>query len=229
MSRWLAFRVRLDRVLAAIALVGAAPVLAICAVLVKRDGGPAFVRVPRVGRHGRTFGMWKVRTMTAATPDGVASGPSLALGERDARITPIGAKLRRWRLDELGNLLNVVSGDMALLGPRPEAPEYVDLDDPRWQQVLAAPPAIAGPTQVLVEAWEQELLSTGGVDAYRADVLPVKLAVDAWYVRAARPSDDLAVLRSVLGWVGRRRSRTLLARVRPQVPELEAVERKAVR
>jgi lipopolysaccharide/colanic/teichoic acid biosynthesis glycosyltransferase len=228
-SRWLALRVQLDRVVAAVALLAASPVLAICALLVRRDGGPAFVRVPRVGRHGRTFGMWKVRTMTAATPDGVASGPSLAMGERDPRITPIGATLRRWRLDELGNLLNVVSGEMALIGPRPEAPEYVDLDDPAWQQVLAAPPAIAGPTQVLVEAWEQELLATGGADAYRADVLPVKVAVDAWYVRTARPSDDLAVLRGLVGWLGGRRSGQLLARVAPSVAELAAVDTDAGR
>ncbi len=222
MSRWLRFRVRIDRVVAALLLLPAAPLLAVGALLVRRDGGPAFVRVPRIGAGGRPFDLVKLRTMEAG-PGGLAPGLTLAVGTGDARITPIGRHLRRWRVDELANLVNVVRGEMALLGPRPEAPAYVDSDDPRWTAVLAAPPAVAGPTQVLVEAWEARLLTTEGADAYRVLVLPVKLAIDAWYVREASPRIDLAVLRGLLGWASRTGASGLERRVAAAVPEIAAI------
>ena len=103
------------------------------------DGGPTIIAVPRVGRNGRTFGMWKLRSMRAETPDGMAKGVALTT-EHDDRITPIGRRMRAWHLDELPQLFNVVRGEMCLLGARPEAPEFVDATDPRWRHVLSAPP-----------------------------------------------------------------------------------------
>ena len=88
---------------------------------------------------------------------------------------------------------------MSLIGPRPETPEYVDADDPRWPAVLQAPPGIAGPTQLLVEEWEAEALTGPHAgDVYRDQVLPVKLAVDAWYVANASPRVDAAVVWSLV-------------------------------
>jgi lipopolysaccharide/colanic/teichoic acid biosynthesis glycosyltransferase len=225
MSAWLRLRVRLDRAVAAVLLVPAAPVLAAIALLVRRDGGPPFITVRRRGRGGADLGMWKVRTMRASGPGGLAGGAALTAGDDD-RITPVGRRIRRFRLDELPQLLNVVRGDMALLGPRPEAPEYVDLDDARWQAILEAPPGIAGVTQVLVNHWEAEILRRDTGDAPYVDVvLPVKVAVDAWYVRHASPWIDVLALAALAGSVAGRATPRLRRRVERDVPELAALPR----
>jgi lipopolysaccharide/colanic/teichoic acid biosynthesis glycosyltransferase len=83
--------------------------------------GPAFFRQTRVGRNGRTFQIYKFRTMAHDRP---APGPSLTLGE-DSRVTPLGGLLRKWKIDELPQLINVLCGEMSLVGPRPELPEFV--------------------------------------------------------------------------------------------------------
>ncbi len=219
MSPWLRRRLILDRLVAAVLLVPVAPVVAILALLVRRgDGGPALVRVPRVGRSGNLLGMWKLRSMRASAPGGLAGGADLTARDDD-RVTPIGARLRRWRLDELPQLVNVVRGEMALIGPRPEAPGYVDLADDRWRTILSTPPGIAGATQILVNRWEAEVLrSTTGDAAYRHEILPVKVALDEWYVRCATPALDLLILRSL--------ARTLAGR---GAPRLRARAGRAVR
>ena len=188
-------RRQLDRLIAALLLLFAAPVIAVLAVLVRRqDGGAAFVRLTRVGRNGRRFTMLKLRSMRVGGAEGRAGGsPITAAG--DGRITPLGGVLRRYRLDELPQLLNVLRGDMALIGPRPETPEFVDVTDPIWTEVLHATPGIAGPTQLLVHQWEErELVGDDGGGAYTTLVLPAKLQCDRWYVRSASPSTDALVL-----------------------------------
>ncbi len=198
-SPWLRARLVLDRVVAAALALLTAPVVALLGWLVHRhDDGPPLVRVPRVGRGGREFGMWKIRSMRAETSDGRATGIALT-SSGDDRITPIGRRMRQLHLDELPQLLNVARGEMCLLGPRPEAPAFVDHDDPAWQEVLQVPPGIAGPTQLVVGEWEvtQIDLDTTGT-AYQDVVVPVKLAIDAWYVRTATPLTDLRVLGALL-------------------------------
>jgi lipopolysaccharide/colanic/teichoic acid biosynthesis glycosyltransferase len=203
MSRWLRARIVIDRAVAAVLLVVLSPLLAIVAVLVKlEDRGPAFIRVPRVGRGGEALGMWKVRSMRVRAPGGLAGGAALTTRD-DPRITRTGRWLRRLRLDEVPQLLNVMSGDMALLGPRPEATDYVDLDDAGWREILIAPPGIAGPTQALVNRWETKVLTEDGADGtYRTTVLPLKVELDRWYVRSATPLIDVLSLAASLG-VGR--------------------------
>ena len=199
MSPWLRRRVVADRVVAAVLWLMLLPVSAALSLLVRReDGGPGTIRLTRVGRDGHHFALHKLRSMRVAGPDGrAADGPLTLAGDR--RLTRVGAVLRRRHLDELPQLLNVVRGEMSLIGPRPETPEYVDADDPRWAAVLQAPPGIAGPTQVLVEEWEAEALSgPDAADVYRDQVLPVKLAVDAWYVAHASPRVDAAVAWSLV-------------------------------
>jgi lipopolysaccharide/colanic/teichoic acid biosynthesis glycosyltransferase len=174
----------------------AAPLLAALAVLVLVvDRHVPLVGLPRVGRHGHPFTLWKFRTMRPGTGE-----PAGFTVRDDERVTTLGARLRRLRLDELPQLWNVVIGDMALLGPRPESPEYVEADSAAWAAVLATPPGIAGPTQVVVHAWEAHVTS---VRTYRDDVLPRKLEVDAWYVASASPAIDFDVARSVLRTVVR--------------------------
>jgi len=214
-SPWLARRNLFDRLVCALVAVPLAPVAAVLAALIARDSpGAPVIRLPRVGRGGRPFGLWKLRSMRVAEP-GVATA-AITVADDD-RITPIGRKVRRWRLDELPQLANVVAGKMALIGPRPESPSFVDVDDPRWRSVLAARPAIAGPTQLMVHEWEATNLD---VDTYRQDILPVKLAIDAWYVANASPALDLLVVtglaRSLLLGHG---DTALHRRVRAAVPE----------
>lgn len=198
-STWLRARCAVDRVVAVLLLVGAAPVIAALGFLVRRhDGGPALITVPRMGRGGQPFGMWKLRSMRVEGDDGRAGGAALTASSDD-RITPIGRRLRGLHLDELPQLWNVAKGEMCLLGPRPEAPAFVEPGSPEWQQVLAVPPGIAGPTQLLVGDWE---LTQIDVDpdgsTYGSVVLPVKLAVDAWYVRRSSPAVDLRVVLALL-------------------------------
>jgi lipopolysaccharide/colanic/teichoic acid biosynthesis glycosyltransferase len=167
------------------------PLVAALAVLVLvADRHAPLVGLPRVGRDGRPFTLWKLRTMRRQ-----GGTPATFTVRDDERITPLGRRLRRYRLDELPQLWNVVSGEMSLIGPRPESPEFVDDDAEAWRTVLVVPPGIAGATQVVVHAWEAQVTSAA---TYRDEVLPRKLEVDAWYVSNASPAVDLDVARSIL-------------------------------
>ncbi len=197
----------------------AAPVVALLVVAVRRhDPGPGLIRLERIGRDGRPFGQWKLRSMRVDDGSG-AGAPITRAG--DPRVTVLGRRLRHLRLDEVPQLLNVVAGQMALLGPRPEAPAYVDLADRRWQEVLRARPGIAGPTQVLVADWEAAVVAAADdPDAYRSVVLPLKLAIDLWYVRNASPWIDVLVLAALLRrFVASPHGTALHARVVAEVPE----------
>ena len=115
------------------------PLLILIAVLVKaQDGGPVFLRQTRVGYRGRPFRIWKFRTMT---PDADPSNGALTVGD-DPRVTRVGAWLRRFKLDELPQLFNVLRGEMSLVGPRPELPVYVAMYTAEQRQVLDLMPGI---------------------------------------------------------------------------------------
>jgi lipopolysaccharide/colanic/teichoic acid biosynthesis glycosyltransferase len=219
-SRWLPTRWPLDRLVAMSLQLALSPLLAVVAALVRRhDGGPALVRVPRVGRNTRPFGMWKVRTMTATTVDGLAEGPAITSGDDD-RITDIGRRLREFRLDELPQLLNVAAGEMAMIGPRPESPNFVEAGDALWRRVLMAKPGIAGPTQLIVHDWETSVLMGSSAErTYRELILPVKLAIDSWYVEHASPWIDCLVVASLAQrFLTGRPPRLLSRRVQRDVP-----------
>jgi lipopolysaccharide/colanic/teichoic acid biosynthesis glycosyltransferase len=200
MTRWLAFRVRyVDRLLAAALLVALSPLLALVAGAVRLvDGPPVLVRLPRVGRNGLAIALVKFRTMRQ--PAGALRADGAPITARDdPRVTSLGRTLRKYRLDELPQLWHVVRGEMALLGPRPETPEYVDLTDERWRLALTMGPGIAGPTQVLASRWEADLPGgEAGERRYRDVVLPAKLAIDTWYLASASPMIDLATIGAVV-------------------------------
>ncbi|MEO6630030.1 MAG: sugar transferase [Aquihabitans sp.] len=226
MTRWLRVRMVLDRVVAAALLVIFSPVIVVLAIAVRlSDRGPSFLAVPRVGRGGEVFKMWKLRSMRAELPDGRATGLALTATD-DKRITPVGRRLRAYHLDELPQLWNVVKGEMCLLGARPEAPEFVDTSDIGWQALLVAPPGIAGPTQLIVSDWERHLISACAAgDIYTADVVPVKLAIDRWYLGSASPRLDALVAVTLLRrFMPGTDSSTLRAKVRREVPESHAVD-----
>jgi lipopolysaccharide/colanic/teichoic acid biosynthesis glycosyltransferase len=180
-----------DLIAAGGALILLAPLLVIIAVLVKLDTpGPAFYLARRVGRGGRLFRMYKFRTMVV---DADRVGPGLTY-HHDPRVTRVGRFLRRARLDELPQLVNVIRGEMSLVGPRPETPEYVDLSNPIWQRVLSIPPGIAGLTQITY-ASEASLLREATVSHdYLTHILPGKLALDLHYVETRSLQLDLQLL-----------------------------------
>ena len=155
----------LDRALAALALVVTAPLLALAAAIIRLEGGgPAFFRQRRVGRDGQPFELFKLRTMVSGAE---WIGPGLAVDEGDPRITRVGTLLRRLSLDELPNLINVVRGEMALVGPRPTIQVQVDRYTERQRRRLEVRPGITGWAQIHGRAalpWHQ------------------RIELDVWYV-----------------------------------------------
>jgi lipopolysaccharide/colanic/teichoic acid biosynthesis glycosyltransferase len=132
-----------------------------------------------VGRDGAELPMWKLRSMRRGR---MSAGSAPGMPSDTDRST-----VACFHLDELPQLVNVVRGEMALLGPRPEAPEYVETDDPGWRDVLSAPPGIAGPTQLVVGDWERDIITAApDGSAYIDQVVPVKVAIDRWYVKTLR-------------------------------------------
>jgi FlaA1/EpsC-like NDP-sugar epimerase/lipopolysaccharide/colanic/teichoic acid biosynthesis glycosyltransferase len=221
MRPWQAAVKRLiDLVLGILAAALLLPIALAAALAVVMDSaGPAIYGAARVGRRGREFTMYKFRTMARGAD---AVGPGVT-GAHDFRITRVGAFLRRTKLDELPQLLNVIAGHMSLVGPRPESPRYVTqwTDDER--AVLAVRPGITGPTQIAYID-EEELLATADPDeVYGGELIHVKLTIDLEYVRHYTLRRDLAILwrtvASVLSASGRRSNRprrryTLAERVR---------------
>ena len=143
-----------DRVVALIGLLFLWPVLLIVAILVKvkMPGGPAFFVQKRVGRNGRLFNCHKFRTMT------VKHNGSTVSVAGDSRITPLGAKLRHWKLDELPGLWDVLIGNMSFVGPRPDVPGYADKLVGDDRDVLKLRPGITGPA-TLKYRLEDEMIS----------------------------------------------------------------------
>lgn len=144
-----------DRLVALIGLLFLWPVLVIVAILVKvkMPGGPVFFVQKRVGRHGKLFTMYKFRSMTV---NKLAWSSVSVAGE--SRITPFGAKLRRWKLDELPELWNVFIGDMSFVGPRPDVPGYADQLKGDDRRILELRPGITGPASLKYRD-EEELLA----------------------------------------------------------------------
>ena len=143
-----------DRVVALIGLLFLWPVLVIVAIMVKvkMPGGPAFFVQKRVGKDGRLFNCHKFRTMT------VKHNGSTVSVAGDSRITPLGAKLRHWKLDELPGLWDVLIGDMSFVGPRPDVPGYADKLVGDDRDVLKLRPGITGPA-TLKYRLEDEMLA----------------------------------------------------------------------
>jgi lipopolysaccharide/colanic/teichoic acid biosynthesis glycosyltransferase len=167
------------------------PLLAALAVWVKLDSpGPVLYRGRRVGRNGEPFLMYKFRTMVLGAE---SSGPAVTYRD-DPRITKAGRFLRGTKLDELPQLLNVVKGEMSLVGPRPEDPKYVALYTKEQRQVLSVKPGITGPTQLEYRD-EASMLQGASVDEeYVSRIMPEKLRLDLEYVRQRSLRGDVRVL-----------------------------------
>jgi lipopolysaccharide/colanic/teichoic acid biosynthesis glycosyltransferase len=171
-------------------LLAASPLLALVALAVRlQDGGPVLFRQERIGRHGRPFSLYKFRSMSTG-----GKGTAITAGG-DRRITRVGRLLRRYKLDELPQLWNVVRGDMSLIGPRPEVPCFVDSADPVWQAVHSVRPGITDLATLVYR--DEERILAGFPDperGYRETVLPAKLALNLQYLERRSPARDLKLL-----------------------------------
>jgi lipopolysaccharide/colanic/teichoic acid biosynthesis glycosyltransferase len=180
-------------------LIVTSPLIAAAAIAVRLDSaGPAFYSGRRAGREGKPFRIHKLRTMQAGAP-----GPSITAGD-DPRITRTGRFLRRTKIDELPQLLNVVKGEMSLVGPRPEDPDYVALYTPEQRRLLAVRPGITGPA-ALAFADEEAILSGGdGERRYIEQLMLRKLALELAYMEKATFASDLTILLRTAGVLSRR-------------------------
>lgn len=182
-----------DITVATFALVVLAPIMLLLMLAIRLDSaGPAMFRQTRVGRHGREFQIHKFRTMVASD---VSHGPWLTAGD-DARITSLGRWLRAHRLDELPQLMDVLTGHMSMVGPRPEVPHYVAQVPAATREAwLAVRPGMTDPAS-LAHLDEAALLAhTRDPEAeYVARVLPRKIAMSIQYAERATLRSDAAVL-----------------------------------
>jgi len=181
----------LDLLISGLGLVLLSPLLLLLALWIKLDSaGPVLHEGQRVGQDGRPFHMYKFRTMVEGAEQ---RGPAVTYRD-DPRITRAGRFLRRTKLDELPQLLNVVKGEMSLVGPRPEDPSYVALYTPEQRQVLSVKPGITGPTQLEYRD-EASMLHGESVDEeYVSRIMPGKLKLDLEYVRTCSLMLDLRIL-----------------------------------
>lgn len=180
-----------------IAISGAAlcvlwPVLLLIALaIVIDDPGPVFYRQVRVGRGGKEFRIFKFRTMVV---DADKNGLQITVG-RDSRITRMGALLRKTKLDELAQLLNVFLGQMSFVGPRPEVPRYVAMYTPYQRQVLLVRPGITDYASIAYRN-ENDLLA--GADdperMYVEEIMPAKIELNMKYLRRVSPLEDIRLI-----------------------------------
>lgn len=179
--------------IASITLVLLSPVLLLCLLAIRFTGrGPVFYRQPRAGLDGRPFVLWKLRTMAQGSdPVGVGEAVTAA----DPRVTRVGRVLRALSLDELPNLFNVLSGEMAIVGPRPTLPAQIDLYTPHQRHRLDVRPGLTGWAQVNGRAgipWEE------------------RIELDVWYVENRSVALDLRIcLLTIPSLLHRRRSQHL--------------------
>lgn len=181
-----------DMVVALTGLIVFSPLVLVIAALIRLDSpGPTFYRAPRVGKDGHLFRMYKLRTMVA---DADKIGPAITV-DQDRRITRIGALLRKSRLDEIPQLINVLRGEMSMVGPRPKAPYYVERYSSEQREVLKVKPGMTGPAQIAFRHEEEALSNPERLDdEYMNVILPPKLALDLEYIERHSFIVDVRIL-----------------------------------
>ena len=168
-----------DRLMALIGLLVLWPVLLVVAILIKikMPGGPVIFKQKRIGRNGKLFTMYKFRSMT------VGHGGSSVSVAGESRITPLGAKLRHYKLDELPELWNVLIGDMSFVGPRPDVPGYADQLKGKDRDVLELRPGITGPASLKYRDEEDLLAKQDDPQKYNDEVIfPDKVRINLYYL-----------------------------------------------
>lgn len=191
-TKWL-----FDRIMSLVGLIILSPVLLVVAILVrvKMPGGPVLFKQQRVGKDGKIFTMVKFRSMT------VSHGGSTISVAGESRITPLGAKLRRYKLDELPELWNVLVGDMSFVGPRPDVPGYADLLSGEDRVILKLRPGITGPASLKYRNEEELLAKVDDPQKYNDEVIfPDKVRINKEYYNNWTFGKDIRyIIETVLG------------------------------
>jgi lipopolysaccharide/colanic/teichoic acid biosynthesis glycosyltransferase len=165
--------------------------LAISTLVRLSGGGGVFFRQERIGYGGEPYRMWKFRTMI---PDAERQGPQLTVGG-DPRITPVGHWLRRYKLDELPQLINVLAGEMSLVGPRPEVKRYVELYAPEERRVLGLVPGITDPASIAYRNESEILARAEDPEAlYVSEIMPAKIRTNLAYASRSTVWSDIGVI-----------------------------------
>ncbi|WP_299368223.1 sugar transferase [uncultured Porphyromonas sp.] len=191
-AKWL-----FDRIMSLVGLIILSPVLLVVAILirVKMPGGPVLFKQQRVGKDGKLFTMVKFRSMS------VAHGGSSVSVAGESRITPLGAKLRKYKLDELPELWNVLIGDMSFVGPRPDVPGYADKLVGEDRVILKLRPGITGPASLKYRDEETLLATVEDPIRYNDEVIfPDKVRINKeYYYNWSFWQDIRYIVRTVCG------------------------------
>jgi len=180
-----------DIISASIVLVILSPVFIVVAILIVKDSkGGVFFKQKRVGLDQLEFGLFKFRTMR---PD--SDGVKITVGDRDPRVTDVGYFLRKYKLDELPQLINILRGEMSVVGPRPEVKQYVDLYNSEQLQVLSVKPGLSD-LATLEYVNESEILaqSDNPEQTYINDIMPNKLRLNLDYIKNQSLLLDLKII-----------------------------------
>lgn len=181
-----------DIVASGLGLIVLSPVFAVLAVWIKADSkGPVFYRQTRVGRDNKDFKLFKFRSMR---PDSDKLG-LITVGGHDPRVTRSGYYIRKYKLDEFPQLINVFKGDMSLVGPRPEVRKYVDIYTPEQLNVLKVRPGITSLASIRYRN-ENEILAQADDpnQCYIEKIMPEKIAIDMEYVEKANLATDIKLI-----------------------------------
>lgn len=180
-----------DLCAAIVGLILLLPVFGVVAIAIKLDSpGSVFFRGKRVGKDGHIFYIYKFRTMVT---DAAQRGPGITTST-DHRITHVGRFLRRTKIDELPQLINVIKGEMSLVGPRPEDPAYVAHYTPKQRQVLSVLPGITSAAALAFRHEEQLLQGADWERIYLEEVMPRKLAIDLEYLQQRTFLSDVGLV-----------------------------------
>lgn len=169
-----------DKLFSILGLICLAPVMLVVSILIriKMPGGPVIFKQQRVGQYGRLFTVFKFRSMNVA-----GEGRTSIASEEEDRITPLGKTLRRYKLDELPELWNVLKGDMSFVGPRPDVPGYADKLEGKDRDILKLKPGITGPASLKYRQEEDLLNSVTNPQEYNDKVIyPDKVRLNLYYL-----------------------------------------------
>ena len=180
-----------DFIVSLLGLIVLSPVFAVTWLLIKASsGGPVIFRAKRIGRGGRSIHVLKFRSMCVNAEH---SGPRLTTAD-DPRVTWVGRILRRYKIDEFPQLLNVLKGEMSFVGPRPEDPKYVKHYSAEERQLLSLRPGITSPASLRFVNEESLLTGADWEAAYLERILPAKLALELEYVKKRSFWTDVVIL-----------------------------------
>ncbi len=194
--RYLLMKRLFDLICSVLGLILLSPAFLFIAIWIKLDSkGPVFFRQQRVGKGGEVFSIYKFRTMRV---DAERCGKQITLAN-DSRITTCGAALRKYKLDELPQLVNIIKGEMSLVGPRPEVPAYVRLYNEEQKKVYSVQPGLTDEASIKYRNENELLHSTEDSERiYVEQIMPDKLRINLQYIESASMGKDLEIIMKTL-------------------------------